>query len=217
MNCDDFSQAALSGGFYAQTPQGAALRVHLRECPTCAALFDNLIALKSDLRDLALATEAAQAPERVELRLRQEFRTVHRTQKMRDRAVLGGWLLAAAALVMGFVSWITWRSHQNQMTAKSSPITPAVVPNQPTSTAAAPLSESTLLAENDSEVFALLPGAMPGSLEDSSVVRVQMQRGALGAFGLPVNEERASDLVEVDLLVGSDGQPQGYRLSSETN
>jgi len=43
-------------------------------------------------------------------------------------------------------------------------------------------------------------------------VRVRMQRGALGALGLPVNEERAGEWIQVDLLVGNDGLPQAVRL-----
>ena len=40
-------------------------------------------------------------------------------------------------------------------------------------------------------------------------------RGALGAFGLPVNEDLASDWIQVDLLVGDDGAPQAVRLLPE--
>ena len=47
---------------------------------------------------------------------------------------------------------------------------------------------------------------------DGSVVRVRMQRGALGDLGLPVNEERANEWIQVDLFVGQDGQPQAVRL-----
>jgi hypothetical protein len=39
-----------------------------------------------------------------------------------------------------------------------------------------------------------------------------MQRGALSALGFPVNEDRAGEWIQVDLLVGNDGLPQGVRL-----
>jgi hypothetical protein len=54
-------------------------------------------------------------------------------------------------------------------------------------------------------------------LEDAAVVRVQLQRGALGALGLTVNEERATDWIQVDLLIGDDGQPQAVRFPQSTN
>jgi hypothetical protein len=53
---------------------------------------------------------------------------------------------------------------------------------------------------------------MAQEIGDGSVVRVRMQRGALGDLGLPVNEERANEWIQVDLLVGQDGQPQAVRL-----
>jgi hypothetical protein len=42
-----------------------------------------------------------------------------------------------------------------------------------------------------------------------------MQRGALGALGLPVNEDLANDWIQVDLLVGDDGSPRAVRLLQE--
>jgi hypothetical protein len=49
--------------------------------------------------------------------------------------------------------------------------------------------------------------------DDASIVCVRMQRSSLSALGLPVNEERASDWIQVDLLVSEDGLPQAVRLS----
>jgi hypothetical protein len=74
-----------------------------------------------------------------------------------------------------------------------------------------------LLASNNSEEFTLLPASTPGLLGDATVVHVQMQRGALGALGLTVNEEVAGDWIDVDLLLGDDGQPQAVRLPQSTN
>jgi len=58
----------------------------------------------------------------------------------------------------------------------------------------------------------LLPGSLPQEVDDSAIVRVGMQRGALSALGLPVDEERVSDWIQVDLLVGQDGLPKAVRL-----
>jgi hypothetical protein len=41
---------------------------------------------------------------------------------------------------------------------------------------------------------------------------VRMQRGALSGLGFPVNEDSAGEWIQVDLLVGDDGLPQGVRL-----
>jgi hypothetical protein len=127
-------------------------------------------------------------------------------------------------VVVAGVSWINWRhEHGNKIVRR------AAVSGQSTeaaadsglsvngTTPAGPELGETLVASNDAGEFTLLPGSLPGTLEDATVVRVQMQRGALGALGLTVNEERATDLIEVDLLVGDDGQPQALRLTQTTN
>ena len=72
--------------------------------------------------------------------------------------------------------------------------------------------DTTLVAENQAGDFTLLPGSLPQDVDDSAIVRVGMQRGALSALGLPVNEERVSDWIQVDLLVGEDGLPKAVRL-----
>jgi hypothetical protein len=84
----------------------------------------------------------------------------------------------------------------------------------PTQTVAAQdaVDETTLVADNQAGDFTLLPGSLPQEVDDSAIVRVGMQRGALSALGLPVNEERVSDWIQVDLLVGQDGLPKAVRL-----
>ena len=86
---------------------------------------------------------------------------------------------------------------------------PSNVPNNAGTESA---SDETLVAANNAEDFTLLPGSMPQETGDAAVVRVRLQRGALGALGLPVNEERAGEWIQVDLFVGQDGQPQAVRL-----
>jgi len=46
----------------------------------------------------------------------------------------------------------------------------------------------------------------------TSLVRVQMPRTALSAFGLPVNEDRMEDLVEADLLLDENGLTRAVRF-----
>lgn len=61
--------------------------------------------------------------------------------------------------------------------------------------------------------FTFLLGSTPVEVYDGAIMRVRMQRGALGALGLPVNEECAGEWILVDLLVAADGQPQAVRLA----
>lgn len=68
------------------------------------------------------------------------------------------------------------------------------------------------MADSESSDFTLLPGILPADTDDAAILRVRMQRGALGALGLPVNEDRANEWIQVDLLVGNDGLPEAVRL-----
>jgi hypothetical protein len=65
---------------------------------------------------------------------------------------------------------------------------------------------------NGGNDFTQLPGSSLQEVEDSAIVRVRMERASLAAFGLPVNEDEASDWIQVDLLVASDGSAQAVRL-----
>ncbi|HXC47878.1 MAG TPA: hypothetical protein VNU20_06270 [Candidatus Sulfotelmatobacter sp.] len=215
MNCEEFSIVGLDRDLDAEGVDFTAAFEHLRNCPHCAALYESSLALRSDLRGLGQLTADATTPSRVEMRLRQEFRTRHTTEKGRGRAVVASWLLAAATLVLVAGSLVLWQRHGSVNTAKTQkpPTTPVAL----RSVATGPELGGTLIAENDGDEFALIPGAIPGTLDDTTVVRVQMERGSLGALGLSVNEEHANDVVQVDLLLGADGQPQAYRLPQSSD
>jgi hypothetical protein len=213
MNCEEFANSGIDFDPKAEGADSEAARAHLRNCPACAALYEQSLELRGDLRELAQATAKAGTPSRVEMRLRQEFRTRHKTDKNRDRAAVAGWMLAAAAMVLMATSVVFWQQGGGNVTqgnAMPAPVAESAVANGPE-------VGETLIASSDGEQFALIPGALPALQDETSVVRVQMQRGSLSAFGLSVNQEHASDVVQVDLLLGADGEPQAYRLPESTD
>jgi len=205
--------------------QQAAAIEHANTCPRCAALQESWQDAQIELRELRAATKDVGAPLRVEMRLRQEFHTRHRTLKIRTAAVVTAWALAGAAVLVGAVSWWNWH-----LAERGTPTQSASRPEKTDSAANAAVAstamndagaenglgdstdETTLIADNDAEDFTLLPGSLPQETGDAAVVRVRLQRGALGALGLPVNEARAGEWIQVDLFVGQDGQPQAVRL-----
>jgi hypothetical protein len=69
---------------------------------------------------------------------------------------------------------------------------------------------------NDSEYttdfFPLAHGGDQKPMERGEVIRVQMPRSALIAFGLPVDVERADVPVKADLLIGEDGLARAIRF-----
>jgi hypothetical protein len=225
MKCEEFEAIGLGldreGPFLTAvgSMEHAAILDHANSCARCAALFDSWQEAQSALRELRLATQAAQTPLRVEMRLRQEFRAAHRTVRTRTTAVVAAWTLAAAAVLVGAVSWHNWRqAQQHGGVAQNSGSVGGNDLNVVHSTDTGSVrkgsrSQTTLVAGNAAEDFTLFPGSLAQETENAAIVRVRMQRGALGALGLPVNEERSGEWIQVDLLVGDDGQPQAVRLA----
>jgi anti-sigma factor RsiW len=231
MTCEEFETIGLDAERDASLNEAdrAAAREHAGMCSRCAALQDSWQAAGVELRAFAEDTAMAQAPARVEMRLRQEFRTQQVTLKIRRTAVIAAWALAAAAVLVGAVSWRNWlksgpeESANHLKSSRSAANSPAntanAMPNHesPVRGAAAvqlpdAAESETLMADNEMSDFTLLPGALPADTADAAILRVRMQRGSLGALGLPVNEERAGEWIQVDLLVGNDGLPQAVRL-----
>lgn len=198
----------------------AAALAHVSHCSRCASLQESWQSAREELRALAEDTMEASAPSRVEMRLRQEFRTRHRTMTIRRGSVVAAWAMAAAALVIGVLGWRNWEQSRHVDTAKQIATTPSNVstadsankPDQSNDTLSAGL-----LNVDDLGDFTPLPGAAPDLSEQAEILRVRMQRGSLGAMGLPVNEQRAADWIQVDVLVGTDGLPEAVRLAQEEN
>jgi hypothetical protein len=216
MKCEEFEAIVLERSGPRMSEHDAALRVaaaeHAAQCPNCAALQESWQEARIALQALRETTRDAETPQRVEMRLRREFGARYRAPRARSAAIFAAWTLATAAVLFAGVSWWNWKLAQTQRADVSARI--AVKTDVP---APAPLETdtsegATLVADNELGDFTLLPGSLPQDADDSAIVRVGMQRGALNALGLPVNEERVSDWIQVDLLVGQDGLPKAVRL-----
>jgi hypothetical protein len=219
MKCEEFEAIGLDAERDSSRSEGerAAAREHAATCSHCAALQDSWEAAGIELRAFAEDTAGAQAPARVEMRLRQEFRTQHVTLRFRRTAVVAGWALAAAAVLAAAVSWVNWHKNGSNVAANH-PATALGTANSTATSAngtAGSSDSDALIADNELSDFTLLPGALPADTADAAILRVRMQRSSLGTLGLPVNEERAGEWIQVDLLVGSDGLPQAVRLPQE--
>src|SRR5260370_22455084 len=127
-----------------------------------------------------------QAPARVEVGLREGFRTRFVPWKARRAAVAAAWALAAAAVLAGTVSWRNWRKSGPEETAnhlKSPPTAakpPAINANAETShetpvQSAAAVGNSyaaesgKLMADNEMSDFTLTPGALPADTGDAEI------------------------------------------------
>ena len=220
MTCEEFATAGLDlGTAMLDGPVQKEAQQHLLSCPHCAALHENWQTLQGDLRDLGAETLEAQASPELEQRLRREFSATQASSRSRRTALWSAWALGAAAALFLILAWFHGQGKRSTDMARldkragpaisqasSRPTVQTVPPGGPE------LGEQ-VVATNDSNEFTLLPGSVPPSLEDATVVCVEMQRGALSDLGLTVDEEHASDVIQVDLLVGEDGLPQAVRLS----
>lgn len=189
MNCEEFEQIGLGPAL--NEAEAAAAAAHASSCAHCGALRASWLDAKTQLDSFAAETAGAATPPRVEMRLRRELRA-RRQRRVKQRVVAVAALAAAAVLAIVLIrqGTIAWHA----------PKEPApVVAQQP--------------AESNADDFLPLPGRIAFENEDASVVRVRMQRGDLGALGLPVNPERAGEWIQVELLVGEDGQPEAVRLA----
>jgi len=222
MNCEQVEAIVLDLGrdAGADSLERAAAIAHLSHCTRCAALQESWEAAREELRLLSEETLDARAPARVETRLRQEFRARHRTIAGRRTAVVAAWALAAAAILVGAVSSWNWQQarrladEKQKMAAQNKPVKVEAGSEQNQTAGNPPAGLST---GDDSGDFTPLPGTTLDESEEAAILRVRMQRGSLGALGLPVNEERAGEWIQVDLLVGNDGLPQAVRLAQEEN
>jgi len=151
----------------------------------------------------ALAADSPrQAPAHVEARLLGEFRSRSRA-RLRNR-----WLVfSGGAIAAGIVMFVSLRPapaptelHKAPV-SQSAPAELAVAPGDDTATGE--------VAEN----FYRLPDAdiLP-PLDSAVIVRVQLPLSSLAAMGVPVDEDRASESVQADLLLGQDGLARGVRF-----
>jgi hypothetical protein len=231
MKCEEFEAVGLgldrnSAEHGLDPVEFAAAMEHADTCARCAALQESWQDARAELQVLREVTQTAGAPLRVEMRLRQELWAKRRAMKVRAFALTSAWVLASAALLIVGMSWWNWHIAQENIPLQSvstpaSPAKNATPANMNSATSVTEVSENsqsdaasdaTLVAANDAEDFTLLPGSLAQETGDAAVVRVRLQRGALGELGLPVNEERAGEWIQVDLFVGQDGQPQAVRL-----
>jgi hypothetical protein len=232
MNCEEFELRGLDLDRTDADPQEVAAALqHAQVCGRCNAMLESWRELKGDLRLLRESTRLHSAPARVEMRLKQELRTRREARVPSSTIVVALWTLAAAAVLVASVGWVSWqRSGHPQEVSRQK----AAAPSVPTQIPAAPddilasgrdkglpaeakktsgAAHSAIARDEDSGKFTLLPGSLPSETEEAAIVRVRMQRGALGALGLPVNQERAGEWIQVDLLVANDGLPQAVRLA----
>jgi len=213
MRCEEFELLGLDmDRTDAQPEEAAAAAEHAANCPRCFALLESWRELKQDLRVLHESTRLESAPARVEMRLKQELRTRREARVPRRTVRLVSWVLPAAAALAAAIAWAYWHKPVSTPANTTVPQTAAVTQSNPD----LPAESILLAADYDTGDFTQLPGSMPTGSSEEAILQARVQRGALMQFGLPVAPEQAADWVDVDFLVGEDGQPLAVRLHQDS-
>lgn len=228
MNCSEFD-AALDdldrAGMPAMMLREAALE-HAETCGRCAQRMNDTEALDFAFHQIATQDGDLTAPPRLEAALLHELR-VQRVAQSRPK---GNWRMAALAtaaavlLVLGFSlrhlslnsSGGNIFSHHGQpaLTADAQ----AHGGGTNSTNATTEVAENVSTDSEDATGFVSLPYATdPGTLQNGTVVRVELTRAALASMGMPVADVGSLDRIPADIMLSEDGAPQAIRLVSSTN
>jgi hypothetical protein len=183
---------------------------HLRECAACAALSNRQRTLTSGLRMLAADWRCVEAPARLESRLTAAFLgqagLAVRGPASRWWVPVATWAMATAAVVAMAMFLARDRQVVPAHRTASSRVELAAV--EPPADVEMPGDFSD--ADND---FIPMPNAAriePN--EELNLVRVEVPRSAMIALGYAVSEDRASEPVEAEVVLGADGLARAVRF-----
>lgn len=207
MNCQEFwNQLSKPPG--GEFEPGSEWSVHLQGCPVCAAHLARQRELTAGLRRMAEIFSGVKAPPRVEARLLRTFRAQYGSPARVERRRWLAPLVWAAAVAMVLAAGLF-------LTGARTPAPPAATPATIVLASAQEPSAASIADESlpDIDSFIPLPNAERiGPNEDFNLVRVEVPRSAMMAVGIPVSADRASEPVEADVLLGSDGQARAVRF-----
>ncbi|MFZ0213744.1 MAG: hypothetical protein WBE20_04595 [Candidatus Acidiferrales bacterium] len=196
-------------------------RFHAETCEACAVRLAEVQSLALALAVVVEDSEQLEAPSHLEASLVSAFREHRRSlerARHRERQTRLRWLewsaLAAAAVVLFAIGAWNFSRPRSPGTNVSGGTAPALTATKSSSAAAATEEPGAFdTAQDLSSDFVPVPYAEElGPGDPGMVVRVEMERGALGSLGYPVDEAHAADVVQADLLVGEDGWPRAVRL-----
>jgi len=178
---------------------------HLKECPNCAVRQEHHERLSAGLHSLGAQMRRVEAPARVERRLLSAFRAHAELGGMPRRAAwfaVGSWAAALAATAVLAVFLV--RGHQPQrihrITRSVTQLAVVEVPPDP-------------LGIAGQDGFLPLPNAEEFAPNEAiNLVRVELPRSSVVALGFTVAEERESETVQADVMLGADGVARAVRF-----
>ena len=217
---DDLDRAGTAG----MALREAAL-AHAEGCSRCAQLMTDTEALDFALQRLAAKNAGLQAPPRVEAVLLGELRARRATASRRK----GQWRMAALVTAAGVLlvlgislyhgSLGSAKGNARNGGADDSGLNAVGKTNSVAGRSPVEVAENVGVdAQEATTEFVSLPYATdPATLEDGTVVRVELSRAALASMGMPVADGGSLDRIPADIMLSEDGAPQAIRLVPPVN
>ena len=160
--------------------------------------------MKELLKALADSDREKEAPPEVEVRLRATFRRKYRPRIWPYVAAIG----LAAGMALFFVRAPKPQSHvQPQEIAAVTPPAPALQVAKP---APRRVAHRHPPREVVTEFYPLLEDPLP--FERGELLRVSLPAAAMRSVGVPVSEDRLTEMVQADVLVGQEGLARAIRF-----
>ncbi len=163
--------------------------------------------MKDLLKALAETDRALEAPQAVELRLRAAFRRKYARPKWPYFALAAA-AAAAAALMVFFYRPKPYPAPQVITNVVVTPQVPVVPVTRPAVRRA--VHRRPQPKEMVTEFYPLVEDALP--FERGELLRVSLPAVAMRGVGLTVSEDRLTDVVQADVLVGQEGLARAIRF-----
>jgi hypothetical protein len=206
MNCQEFWNTMPELGH--EAAEGDC--EHARECAACAALLNRQRTLATGLRRLAADWRPVEAPAGVETKLTAAFLAQAGLSVLRPATrwwvPVATWAMATAAVVA--LAMFLARDRQvapAHRTASSRVQLAAVEPP-------ADLEMPGDFSDAESDFIPMPNAARIEPNEELNLVRVEVPRSAMIALGYAVSEDRASEPVEAEVVLGADGLARAVRF-----
>jgi hypothetical protein len=218
---------------------------HAELCGDCGQLLTESQSIDADLRRLVVRDRHLRAAIRVEANVLKAFRDRKAAEQRQNLGWFAAVIGVAAVVLLSLGFWLyrsiprrrgpafgrvthmnppgpaapnakDVANHQPQIAVQNAGSSERARSESSKSAGKTAADRSAVTANTDGRAFIRLPDAdYPTTLDDGAVVRVEMPRAELAAFGLPVEAMEGDGTVRADLIVSADGTPQAIRLVSQ--
>jgi hypothetical protein len=181
---------------------------HARECPACAAFLERHAALANGLAAVSAEWRRLEAPPRLESRLASAFRGNHGLAFRPRHSGIWVPILTWAAATAAIVALATFLVRERRPEPAQ-----RRTPHRTVEMASYQAPDFSIYTQNG---FIPLPtAAAADENEDFNLVRVELPRSSMIALGYVVPPERATEMVQADVMLGSDGVARAVRFLDE--